>query len=145
MGLLEEHPWIKAHIDLYKSDPEKAHFHPVPGAGLMPTLLLTTRGRRTGISRDLPLIYGRHGGAFVVVASVGGAPDNPGWLKNVLVNPEAEIQVGRERYSVRARVAIGVERAAAWKRMVEIYPTYDDYERMTAGIREIPVVFLEPI
>ncbi len=144
MGLLEDHPWVKEHIDLYKSDPERAHFHPIPGAGEMPTLLLTTRGRRTGNPRDVPLIYGNHAGSFVVIASLAGAPINPSWFKNLEVTPEAEVQVGREHFNVRARMAEGAERAAAWEMVVKIYPTYVEYERMTKGIREIPVIILEP-
>ena len=87
----------------------------------MPTLVLTTRGRKTGIPSDLPLIYGRHAGDFVVIAPVGGAPDDPGWLKNLQVTPE-DSGWAPALFCTRAGAA-GIERAEAWQAMEEIYPT----------------------
>ncbi len=139
-------PWIAEHIALYRSDPEKAHMwdsSALGGPGLLPTLLLTTTGRSSGQPRALPLIYGRHGESYVVIASKGGMPDHPIWFRNLEAKPECELQVGARKLRARARVAEGDERAQIWKRMVELYPPYADYQKRAAA-RVIPVVVLDP-
>jgi proline iminopeptidase len=78
----------------------------------------------------------------VVVASQGGAPDHPGWYKNLQADPEATIQVKPDVIPVVATTASGEERARLWDAMVEVWPAYDDYQRKTG--REIPVVVLTP-
>jgi deazaflavin-dependent oxidoreductase (nitroreductase family) len=113
------------------------------GPGPIPTLLLTTKGRRSGEPLLLPLIYGETPKGYSVVASKGGAPAHPAWYLNLSAHPEVEMQVGPERFRARARTATGAERAALWKQMAQIYPPYDDYQRRTD--REIPVVVLEPL
>ena len=140
--------WIVDHIKLYKTDPEKAHFFPFesPDGGesrMLPTLLLTTKGRKSGREISVPLIYGRHGPAYVVIASKGGAPDHPDWYKNLVASPTCQIQVGKDGYTARARTTSGDERTKLWAQLKEIYPPYDDYQRTAKG-REIPVVVLEP-
>ena len=73
-------PWIKQHIELYRTDPEKARMWdstPLGGPGLLPTLLLTTTGRKSGEPRALPLIYGEADGSYVIIASKGGLPNHP--------------------------------------------------------------------
>jgi deazaflavin-dependent oxidoreductase (nitroreductase family) len=106
------------------------------------TLLLTTIGRRTGEPRELPLIYGRHGDDYLVVASKGGAPEHPAWYLNLEANPEVEVQVGPERFKATARTATAQERAEVWPIMTAEWPAYDDYQRKTD--REIPVVVITP-
>src|SRR6184192_560580 len=69
----------------------------------VPCLLLRTTGRKSGQPRTNSLVYARDGNDYIVVASVGGAPHNPGWLHNLRANPDAEVQIGRERKKVRAR------------------------------------------
>jgi deazaflavin-dependent oxidoreductase (nitroreductase family) len=101
-------------------------------------LLLTTTGRVSGQERTTPLIYRDDGDAWVVVASKGGAPRHPDWYRNLEANPEAEIQVKRERIPVRAETAEGAERDRLWQRMTEVWPAYDRYQKKTE--REIPVV-----
>jgi deazaflavin-dependent oxidoreductase (nitroreductase family) len=138
--------FIRKHIELYRRDPEKAHMWdstPGGGPGLLPTLLLTTTGRKTGEPRDVPLIYGESDGSYVVVASRGGTPTHPIWFLNLEATPECELQVGPKHVRARARVAEGEERERLWKRMAEIYPPYDQYQS-NAGERTIPVVVLEP-
>jgi F420H(2)-dependent quinone reductase len=107
----------------------------------VPILLLTTRGRKSGKKRTTPLMYTRDGDNLVLIASVGGAPRHPGWYHN-LQGQEAEVQIGSERRSVRARDAEGAERERLWAEMVALYPSYADYQRKTT--RRIPVVVLEP-
>jgi deazaflavin-dependent oxidoreductase (nitroreductase family) len=101
-------------------------------------LLLTTDGRRSGESRTTPLIHRTDGDRWVVVASKGGAPSNPGWYENLQANPEATIQVRDERVPVRASTAEGEERDRLWSLMTEVWPAYDDYQAKTD--RQIPVV-----
>jgi proline iminopeptidase len=104
-------------------------------------LLLTTTGRKTGNETTTPLIYGLDGENPVIVASKGGAPDDPGWFKNLSQNPEAGIQIMGERFRARARVAEGEERDRLWALMNRIWPHYAEYQEKTD--REIPVVVLE--
>ncbi len=147
MANFSEIPWIAEHIELYRSDPEKAHMWdsaPLGGPGLLPTLLLTTKGRKTGESRALPLIYGTTGDSYVVIASKGGLPNHPIWYLNLEADADCDLMVGAKPVKARARVAEGEERARIWKEMVEIYPPYTDYEK-NAGERVIPVVVLDPV
>jgi proline iminopeptidase len=104
-------------------------------------LLLTTTGRTTGESRTVPLIYVRDGSSYAIVASKGGAPEHPGWYKNLEKTPEVEVQVEGEVFRARARNAEGEERARLWKRANEMWPDYDAYAKRTT--REIPVVVLQ--
>lgn len=107
----------------------------------VPTLLLTTTGRRSGQARTTPLIYGRDGERYLIVASRGGAPTHPAWYDNLSAQPEVQVQVMADRFKARARTASAAERAALWKTMAAIWPPYDDYQARTA--RQIPVVILE--
>jgi deazaflavin-dependent oxidoreductase (nitroreductase family) len=109
--------------------------------GGAPTLILTTRGRKTGKDRKCPLIYQEHNGAYVIVASKGGAPEHPGWYLNLEANPEVRVQVKADRFTARARTAGGAERDELWPKMAAVWPDYDEYQRKTD--REIPVVVLE--
>jgi deazaflavin-dependent oxidoreductase (nitroreductase family) len=105
-------------------------------------LLLTTTGRRTGEPRTTPLIYEHTGdGAYVVVASKGGAPQHPGWYRNLMNNSDVEVQVRDEVFRARARTATGEERERLWRLAAQQWPDYDAYQRKTE--REIPVVVLE--
>jgi deazaflavin-dependent oxidoreductase (nitroreductase family) len=140
-------PWIAEHIALYRTDPEKARMWdstPLGGPGLLPTLLLTTTGRKSGEARSLPLIYGEAGDGFVVIASKGGMPTHPVWFLNLEAKPECDLRVGARALRARARVAEGEEREALWAQMAKLYPPYDAYQK-NAGKRTIPVVVLDPI
>lgn len=139
-------PWIADHIALYRRDPEKARLWdstPVGGPGLLPTLLLTSTGRKSGEPRALPLIYGEADGAYVVIASKGGLPNHPVWFLNLEADPRCELMVGARHVRARARVAEGEERERLWRQMAKLYPPYDEYQQR-AGKRTIPVVVLEP-
>jgi deazaflavin-dependent oxidoreductase (nitroreductase family) len=147
MAKFSEIPWIAEHIELYRNDPEKAqHWDSTPlgGPGILPTLLLTTTGRKSGEPRALPLIYGETNGSYIVIASKGGMPNHPVWYLNLEANPECELMVGPKALRARARVAEGEERERIWRQMAKIYPPYDDYQK-TAGERTIPVVVFDPI
>jgi deazaflavin-dependent oxidoreductase (nitroreductase family) len=104
-------------------------------------LLLTTRGRVSGQQHTTPLIHREDGDRWVIVASKGGAPQNPAWFENLSANPDdVEIQVRGEVVPVRPEVAGGEERKRLWSLMTEVWPAYDEYQARTE--REIPVVIL---
>lgn len=106
------------------------------------TLVLATTGRRTGEPRRTCLIYGTSGDDFVVVASTGGADQDPAWFCNLQADPSVGVQVGTRRFTARARVASPAERGPLWAQMARIFPLYDEYAQKTA--RVIPVVLLTP-
>lgn len=105
-------------------------------------LLLTTTGRSSGEPRTTPLIHRVDGDRWVIVASKGGAPDDPAWFRNLQASPEATIEVKADSVAVTASVAEGDERARLWALMNEVWPDYDTYQAKTD--REIPVVVLTP-
>jgi deazaflavin-dependent oxidoreductase (nitroreductase family) len=104
-------------------------------------LLLTTTGRSSGEARTNPLIYAEDGDRYVIVASKGGAPEHPGWYRNLAKNPNVELQVMGDVFPARARTASGEERERLWRKANEVWPHYDEYAQKTD--REIPVVVLE--
>jgi deazaflavin-dependent oxidoreductase (nitroreductase family) len=107
------------------------------------TLLLTTTGRRSGETRVHPLIYGKSGDDYLVVASKGGAPQHPAWYLNLDANPEVEVQVKGEKFKARARTATPDEKRRLWPIMTREWPSYDEYQQKTD--RDIPLVILEPM
>ena len=130
--------WVAEHVRAYlDSDGQDGHRY----SG-QDTLLLTTRGRRTGARRRTPLIYGRSGDAYVVVGSNGGHATHPAWYLNLVADPEVAVQVGAHRFTARARTAGPGERPALWALMAGQFGQYERYAA-TAG-REIPVVVIEP-
>jgi proline iminopeptidase len=104
-------------------------------------LLLTTKGRKTGEPRTTPLIYAQDGDRYVIVASKGGAPEHPGWYRNIEKDPTVELQVLGDVFTAHARTAEGEERDRLWRKANEVWPHYDEYATKTD--REIPVVVLE--
>jgi len=110
------------------------------GKGMVPTLLLTTTGRRSGRIMTLPLIFGRSGADYVVVASKGGAPNHPAWYLNLQANPDVQAQVKAEKFAARAHTADAGERISLWPLMVELYSPYADFQLRTD--RVIPLVII---
>lgn len=110
--------------------------------GKAPMLLLETRGRKTGRTRTVALLYHRDRDDYVVVGSLGGSDTPPAWLLNLQATPEVGVQVGTERFPARARVASAEERRRLWAELTRLWPNYDRYQTQTT--REIPVVILEP-
>jgi deazaflavin-dependent oxidoreductase (nitroreductase family) len=105
-------------------------------------LLLTTRGRRTGRSRCVPLPFFRDGARYLLVASFGGNPKNPAWLTNLVADPRVRLQLGARRWQAHARVAQGDERERLWRDITREFPRYLAYQTKTA--RTIPVVVIDP-
>jgi deazaflavin-dependent oxidoreductase (nitroreductase family) len=111
-------------------------------------LLMTAQGARSGDAITTPLVCGRDGDSYVIVASKGGAPKNPTWFGNIKANPEVEVEVaiagGTERFKARARVVENrEERDRLYREMTKIWPSFADYQKRTE--RLIPVVLLEPV
>lgn len=107
-----------------------------------PVLLLTTTGRKSGQQRTAPVVYLADGEKLVVIGSNAGHSRTPAWSLNLKANPEAEVEVGRERRPVRARVAEGEERTDLWRKHNEQYSGFDEYEARTD--RDIALFVLEP-
>jgi deazaflavin-dependent oxidoreductase (nitroreductase family) len=103
--------------------------------------LLTTTGRRSGTPRTTPVIYGRDGDRYLVVASRGGASAHPDWYENLVAQPEVWVQVMADRFKARACTATGAEKPKLWKTMTAISPLYEEYQARTT--REFPVVIIE--
>ena len=139
--------WIQKHVRQYlESGGSEGHMWDssvVGGTGPLPTLLLTTIGRKSGTRQLVPLIYGKAGDGVVVIASKGGAPEHPGWYRNLTANPDVEVQVGTDRFRAKASTVQGAEREALWGQMVAIYPPYVAYQKKTE--RTIPVVLLRRV
>lgn len=133
-------PWVASHIrDYVESGGERGH----EWRGV-PTLLLTTRGRKSGLPRRSALIYGvdptSDRATYVIVASKGGHPHHPLWYRNLTAHPEVTVQVGPDVFTAVARTVSGPDRARLWDLMCGIWPDYANYQKKTD--REIPLVVL---
>jgi deazaflavin-dependent oxidoreductase (nitroreductase family) len=140
--------WMQDHANRYlSSGGTEGHMYTVTPPGYseltVPSLLLTTTGRKSGEKYVFPLFYGKSGDSYFVIASKGGAPQHPGWYRNILADPDVEVQAGTTKVQARARTATGEERARLWEKSLEFWPPYADYARKTE--REIPVVVLDPV
>ncbi len=142
MALIDETPidptgdsWIAEHVKVYVESGGKEGHIWQPG---VPTLLLTSRGNKTGTARRTALIYGRDGDDYVVMASYAGAPTHPDWYLNLVADPEVVIQMGEEIASGTARTVADEDRDRVWKIMTAIWPDYDEYATKTS--RKIPLV-----
>jgi deazaflavin-dependent oxidoreductase (nitroreductase family) len=105
-------------------------------------LILHTKGRKSGVERKNPLIYGRDGNDYLIVASKGGAPSHPDWYVNLMANPNTTIQVWSDLVAVTARNATPEEKKRLWPTMTAQWPDYDAYQQRTE--RDIPLVILSP-
>jgi deazaflavin-dependent oxidoreductase (nitroreductase family) len=141
--------WMVEHANRYiSSGGADGHLYKMSQPGrpqiTVPSLLLTTTGRKSGEKYIFPLFYGDTGdGGYIIVASKGGAPKHPQWYLNLIAHPEVEVQVGTKKMKARARTATGAERALLWQKALEFWPPYAEYQTKTD--REIPVVVLEPV
>lgn len=108
-----------------------------------PVIVLTSVGAKTGRLRKTALMRVERGGVYAVVASKGGAPQNPAWCHNLRQNPHVELQDGATRRDFLAREVTGAEKAVWWERAVEAWPDYASYQARTE--RQIPVFVLNPM
>jgi deazaflavin-dependent oxidoreductase (nitroreductase family) len=132
----------KVHVAVYRASRGRIGGH-LPGWPGAQIALVDHVGARSGRSRTSPLMYHEEDGSVAIVASKAGQPTNPAWFHNLMANPETTIQLGRERRSVRARLAEGVERERLWTEFVGFYPWYRFFAEH-AGNRRIPIVVLDP-
>lgn len=109
--------------------------------GWGPLILLTTTGAKSGQPRIAPLMLVEEEDRILAVASKGGFPKHPDWYLNLLAHPEVTVEVGSEKFTTTAKILSGDERAKAFKRAVEVYPGYAEYQTKTE--RELPVIALE--
>jgi deazaflavin-dependent oxidoreductase (nitroreductase family) len=105
-------------------------------------LLLHHRGAKSGVERVNPLVYLRDGSSRVVFGTNAGGLTDPHWVHNLVVHPDATIEVGSDRLRAKARLATSDERTRLWELAKAAYPHFADYE-LTAG-RAIPIVILDP-
>jgi deazaflavin-dependent oxidoreductase (nitroreductase family) len=131
--------WVRDQVDLYESSGG------VEGTTLrgMPVVVMTTRGAKSGKIRKVPLMRVEHDGRYAIVASQGGAPVHPNWYYNVVADPHVQLQDGPVRVDMVAREVTGEEKKEWWKRAVEAFPPYREYQFKTR--RQIPVFVLEPV
>lgn len=113
-----------------------------PGA-FRQTLILTTRGRKTGRESSVPLLYVEENGKLYIVASFGGNDVPPGWYKNLVANPEVGVELHNKVQRYRARSLNPEEKEQIWPKLLALYPTYADYQKKTT--RVIPVVELTAV
>jgi deazaflavin-dependent oxidoreductase (nitroreductase family) len=144
-------PYLRFHKYIYEKSDGRVGKH----SNRVPALLLTTTGRKSGLSRTNGLTFCRDRGDLIVVASNGGSDQPPAWLLNLQANPDVTVRVGRTVMPARARVADDDERAQLWplvnrtnRGMSRIFHPgvtgrYDVYQRHTA--RAIPVVIITPV
>jgi proline iminopeptidase len=145
MKIVRTPGWQQRHVDLYlKTNGREGHLvdFQLPGVPQNTTLLLQTTGRKSGDAKIAPLIYGKDGNRYIIVASHGGAPKHPAWFLNLRDDPDVRFQVADKKYRGVARIITGGERERLYRMMAGLYPPYTDYQAKTA--REIPVVALEP-
>jgi deazaflavin-dependent oxidoreductase (nitroreductase family) len=128
--------FIAGHVALYRSTGGKRG-GTIKGLGV---ILLTTRGRKSGAERTVPVCPYREGDKIYVMASMGGQPQNPAWYFNVEANPQVEVQVGSDRFRARAKVLPPDERAVVWPKVTSAMPNFAEYQTKTS--RVIPVVEL---
>ena len=131
--------WVRNQVAEYEaSDGERANT--LPGTSY-PIVVVTSVGAKSGNLRKNPVMRVERDGAYLAVASKGGAPDNPEWYYNFVAHPEVELQDGAEAHVYKARILEGAERADWWEHAVATWPTYASYQEKTD--REIPLFLLE--
>lgn len=133
--------WVRDQVELYESSGGTQGVT-LRGSAL-PVVIVTSLGSRSGKVRKNPVMRVEHDGKYAVVASKGGAPEHPTWYYNLKANPLVELQDGPVRQDMTAREIEGPEREEWWRRAVEAYPPYAEYEKKTE--RQIPVFVLEPV
>jgi len=130
--------WVREQVEEYESSGGTS--------GVMlhgrPTVIVTSKGARSGKLRKNPVMRVERDGAYAAVASKGGAPENPSWYGNLVDHPLVELQDATVKGDFTARELSGDERATWWERAVEAFPNYAEYQESTD--REIPVFLLEP-
>ena len=106
-----------------------------------PMILITHKGAKSGKEYTSPLVYTRDADNVVIIASKGGAPEDPQWFRNLVANPDVTVEIGTEKYAGHARVAAGAVRDRLFRAQADLMPNFDEYASKTT--RTIPVVVIE--
>jgi F420H(2)-dependent quinone reductase len=134
--------WVRNQVQEYEAS-GGSRANTLMDTGL-PVIILTTRGNKSGKIRKTPLMRVEHSGEYALVASKGGAPENPVWYYNLVGDPTSvAIQDGPKPFTVTVRQVTGDEKATWWERAVEAYPPYAEYQAKTG--RTIPVFVATPV
>ncbi len=132
--------WVREQVDTYeRTGGQEANTLRDTGT---PIVIITTKGAQSGKLRKFALMRVEHDGEYALVASKGGAPDNPGWYHNIVAEPLVMIQDGPEPHDYTTHLATGEERTSWWARAAEVFPPYLEYQEKTD--REIPVFIATP-
>lgn len=148
MGLLEgeyepsKQDWVREQVEKYEATGGR-EANLLRGHEEWPIVVITSRGVKSGKLRKNPVMRVEHDGVYAAVASYGGSPRHPEWYHNFVADPVVELQDGPEPHLYRARIAEGEERELWWKRAVEQYAPYAEYQERTD--RQIPVFLLERV
>ena len=128
--------WNKQIIEEFRANGGKVggHFEN------MTLLLLHTTGAKSGLPRVNPLVTLPDGEQYVIMASKGGAPDNPDWYYNLVANPQVTVEVGKQKFEALANVTEGHEREQLFSKMSTRYPMFAEYQQKAS--RVIPVIAL---
>jgi len=134
--------WVRDQVEAYERSGGR-EANTLRDSGI-PVIIVTMRGNKSGNVRKIALMRVEHEGEYALVASYGGAPKHPVWYYNLTAHPdEVMIQDGPEPFPVTVREVTGEERALWWKRAVEVFPNYAEYQQKTD--REIPVLVAQPV
>ena len=143
----ERRDWMVKHRDVYlQSGGTRGHVMDISEVGghvFTTHCLIRMRGRKSGKTRIVPLIYGDIGGEIVVVASKGGADEHPDWYLNIRASEHIDVQIATQAFRATWREPEDVERHKVWDFMASVYPPYITYQRSTA--RHIPVIMMTPV
>ena len=133
--------WVREQVELYEKSGGKEGTT-LRDTGL-PVIIVTHKGNKTGAVRKTPLMKVKDGANYVLIGSVGGAPNHPVWVYNLRANPTVELRDHTQSQKMRVReVEDETERARLWKLAVAAYPPYEEYQGRTS--RRIPVFLAEP-
>lgn len=130
----------KADVAAYLAEPDGRAEGKGPSG--LPTLLLTTTGRKSGEKRTVALVFLADGERYVIVASLAGYDHNPAWYANLQANPHCELQLSRKKLKATARDATDAERERLWPRLTALLPLWDLFQNQTT--RAFPIVVLTP-
>jgi len=130
----------KADVEAYLANPDGRAEGKGPSG--LPTLLLTTLGRKSGEQRTVALVFLQHGDDMVIVASLAGYDHNPAWYLNISVNPKCWVQLDRRKMSAVARNATDKERKELWPKLTALLPLWEHFQKQTD--RPFPIVILSP-
>ncbi len=135
-------------IDEFRSNSGNLSGQFAAGVGLemlagAPMIIVTHKGAKSGTTYTSPLVYSKDGDHYVIIASKGGAPQNPSWYHNLVANPEVTAEIGTEKFKAKAREAKGEERERLFNAQAKMMPQFNEYQKKTS--RKIPVIVLERV